>query len=137
MSVVLDCSVAVTWCFADEASAACDALLDRMQEQEAVVPQLWHLEIGNVLIQAERRGRITAADLAARLDLLRRLPIVIDDETTSRALRDVLSLAREHRLTTYDAAYLELAARRGLPLATKDGKLWQAAQGIGVALLSV
>lgn len=137
MSFVLDCSVAVTWCFADEASASTDALLDQMQEQGAVVPQLWHLEIGNVLAQAERRGRIMAGDMAARIELLRRLPITTDNETAVRALRDVLALAREQRLTTYDASYLELAARRGLPLATRDNDLQKAARRMGLALLDV
>lgn len=136
MSFVLDCSVAVTWCFADEASPATDALLGRIEEQGALVPQLWHLEVGNVLIQAERRGRITAGDMAARVELLRRLPIATDDETAARALRDVLTLAREQRLTTYDASYLELAARRGLPLATRDEELREAAGRMGVGLLA-
>jgi predicted nucleic acid-binding protein len=137
VSFVLDCSVAVTWCFADEASASTDALLDQMQEQGAVVPQLWHLEIGNVLTQAERRGRITAGDMAARIELLRRLPIITDDETAGRALRDILALARAHRLTTYDASYLELAARRSLPLATRDKELREAVERMGMTLLPV
>lgn len=135
MSFVVDGSVAVTWCFADEASPESDALLDRMQETGAVVPALWHLEIGNVLLQAERRGRLTAADQAARVALLCRLPLETDAETTSRALSEILLLARAQRLTTYDAAYLELAARRGLPLATRDPELRTAAEQLGVALL--
>lgn len=135
MSFVLDCSIAVTWCFADEASPSTDALLDQMQEQGALVPVLWHLEVGNVLVQAERRGRIAAGDMAARIELLRRLPITTDDETAGRALRDILALARTHRLTTYDASYLELATRRGLPLATRDRDLQEAAGRMGVELL--
>lgn len=136
MSFVLDCSVAVTWCFPDEANAASDALLDRLADQVAVVPTLWYLEIANVLIQAERRGRITAGALTARIALLEQLPIVADDETTARALHDILSLAREQRLTTYNACYLELAARRGLPLATRDRELQRAAERLGVGLLA-
>jgi predicted nucleic acid-binding protein len=135
VSFVLDCSIAVTWCFADEASPATDALLDQMQEQGAIVPALWHLEVGNVLVQAERRGRIAAGDMAARIELLRRLPITTDDETARRALRDTLALAREHGLTTYDASYLELATRRGLPLATRDRKLQEAASRMAIELL--
>jgi predicted nucleic acid-binding protein len=135
VSFVVDCSVALAWCFADEASAAGDALLERLKDEGGVVPALWHLEVGNVLLQAERRGRIAPADLAARVDLLRRLPIVTDGESTGRALVEVLALARAHRLTTYDAAYLELAARRGLPLATKDSELLEAAERIGVPVL--
>jgi predicted nucleic acid-binding protein len=132
MSFVVDCSAAVTWCFEDEASPQSDALLERLKDEGAVVPALWHLEIGNVLIQAERRGRITPAGLAARVELLRKLPLATDDETTGRAFAETLSLARAQRLTTYDAAYLELAARRGLPLATKDEELRAAARRLGV-----
>ncbi len=102
-----------------------------------MVPALWHLEVGNVLIQAERRGRIAAADLAARINLLAKLPLVTDDETTLRALSQILSLARAQRLTTYDATYLELAARCGLPLATKDQELQKAAGQLGVKVLQV
>lgn len=136
MSFVVDCSLAVTWCFEDEASPEGDALLERMQEEGAVVPALWHLEIGNVLLQAERRGRITPADQAARIELLRKLPVDTDAETTARALTEILSLARAQRLTTYDAAYLELAARRGWPLATKDRELRDAAVQLGVEVLA-
>jgi predicted nucleic acid-binding protein len=135
VSFVLDCSVAVAWCFEDEAGPATDALLDQLQHQEAVVPGLWHLEIANVLVQAERRGRIAAADLNARVGLLRKLPLQTDDDMAGRALRDILALARQHRLTAYDAAYLELAVRRGLPLATRDRELRQAADRMGVGLL--
>jgi predicted nucleic acid-binding protein len=135
VSFVVDCSVALAWCFADEASAAGDALLERLKDEGGVVPALWHLEVGNVLLQAERRGRIAPADLSARIDLLRKLPVVTDEGSAARALDEILALARAHRLTTYDAAYLELAARRGLPLATKDSELLQAAERIGVPVL--
>jgi predicted nucleic acid-binding protein len=113
--LVLDCSVAVTWCFEDETTPETDALLERVKNEGAMVPMLWQLEMGNVLLQAERRGRITRADVARRLELIGTLPITTDDETSFRALRDVLALARTENLTTYDAAYLELAMRRGLP----------------------
>ena len=102
-----------------------------------MVPVLWHLEVGNVLAQAERRGRIAAGDIAARIELLRRLPITTDDETAGRALRDTLALAREHKLTTYDASYLELATRCGLPLATRDRELQEAAGRMGVEIIPV
>lgn len=133
--LVLDCSVAVSWCFADEAAPETDALLQRVRDETASVPALWHLEIGNVLLQAERRGRITMAAAAARLELLGALPIATDDGTPLRLLRDVVALARAENLTTYDAAYLELAIRRALPLATKDRRLQQAAKRIGVEIL--
>lgn len=135
MSLVVDASVALAWCFEDEASPATDAIAERVREEGAYVPSLWHLELGNVLIQAEKRQRITAAELTSRLELIGTLPILTDFETSSRAWREVLALARVTKLTTYDAAYLELAMRRGLPLASRDTELTTAAQTLGVALL--
>jgi predicted nucleic acid-binding protein len=132
---VLDCSIAVTWCFEDEAEEETDALLHRVQEEGAVVPGLFPLEVANVLVQAERRGRMTAMDLSARVALLETLPIVVDDGTASRALHETLALARAEKLTAYDAAYLELAMRQGLPLATRDAALRRSAAKLGVPLL--
>jgi predicted nucleic acid-binding protein len=132
---VLDCSVAVSWCFEDEAAEETDALLERARDEGAVVPSLWHLELGNVLLQAERRGRIHAADVTTRLALIGDLPILTDGETSLRALREILTLARAETLTTYDAAYLELSIRCGLPLATKDRSLQVAARRIGIKTL--
>jgi len=133
--VVIDSSVALTWCFEDEASPETDRLFERVRDAGAIVPALWHLELGNVLLQAEKRGRITGADVGARLDLIAELPIAVDQETTVRAWRDILSLARAEGLTTYDAAYLELAVRRGLTLLTRDGDLAEAAARLGVRVL--
>jgi predicted nucleic acid-binding protein len=133
-ALVIDSSVAPTWCFEDEASQRSDALLEHVRDEGAVVPGLWHLEVVNVLLQAEKRGRITAADIAMRLELIAELPIDTDNETAARAWREILALARAEGLTTYDAAYLELAIRRGLPLLTKDQALIAAAQRTGVAV---
>ena len=99
------------------------------------MPNLWHLEVGNVLIQAEKRGRITSTQIAARLELLGSLPITTDTETASRAFREVITLARSQKLTTYDAAYLELAIRQGVPLATQDKTLIRAAHAVQVETL--
>lgn len=132
---VLDCSIAVAWCFEDEASDICDALLERVRDEGALVPSLWHLELGNVMVQAERRGRIMSADVSTRLELIGDLPIATDDETPQRALHEVLALARAEKLTTYDAAYLELAIRRGLPLATNDKRLRNAGINTGVQII--
>lgn len=129
---VVDSSIALTWCFEDEASPETDLLFERIRDQGAVVPALWHLEVGNVLLQAERRGRIGRADLTMRLALIAILPIAVDQETMSRAWRETLLLARAENLTAYDAAYLELAERRGLPLITKDNELGAAARRLGV-----
>jgi predicted nucleic acid-binding protein len=132
---VLDCSVAVAWCFEDEAGPATDALLDRLDAESAAVPALFPLELGNVLAMAERRGRITAARIAEFVAFLGDLPITIDPLTSERGLQETLSLARRERLTTYDAAYLELAMRLGVPLATRDRQLQQAAARVGTGVL--
>ena len=132
---MLDCSVAVAWLFEDEASPETDALLDRVMESGALVPGLWRLEVGNVLSQAERRRRIAPSKLASYVDVLAQLPIATDTETEERALRETLALARQERLTTYDAAYLEVAMRRGMPLATLDKALIRAARRVGVTTL--
>ena len=132
---VLDCSIAAAWLFEDEASSETDALLDQLRVECARVPNLWHLELCNVLIQAERRKRITAMQMATRLKLISDLPIITDTETSSRAFRGILTLARNQTLTSYDAAYLELAIRCGTPLATRDKALMRAAQQVGITTL--
>ncbi len=134
---VVDCSVTVTWCFEDEATPASDGLLDRLGEDSAAAPAIWPLELGNVLVMAERRGRIDAAQLAEFVALVRELPVAIDQETPQRALDEVLALARTEGLTTYDASYLELAMRLGVPLATQDKELRQAAEKLGTPVLAI
>jgi predicted nucleic acid-binding protein len=133
-ALVIDSSAALSWCFEDEATPESDALFERVRDQGALVPGLWHVEVANVLLQAEKRGRITAGDVATRLELIAELPIATDTETTARAWREILALARAEGLTTYDASYLELAIRRGLPLQTKDEALIAAAGRSGVAV---
>lgn len=134
---VVDASAALAWCFREEASAAADDLLDGMKEGGAVVPALWHLEIANVLATAERKGRITAAQASEKIDLLRALPIVVDLRTHERAFGQAFALARQYDLSVHDAAYLELAIRHGLPLATKDRALIRAARSAGVPVIAV
>jgi predicted nucleic acid-binding protein len=131
-ALVIDSSAALSWCFEDEASPESDLLFGQVRDQGAVVPGLWHLEVANVLLQAERRGRITTGDVATRLELIAELPIATDNETTQRAWREILALARAEGLTTSDASYLELAIRRALPLQTKDTALIGAAIRCGV-----
>lgn len=132
---VLDSSVTLTWFFPDESSEQTDALLDNISSgAKAVVPGHWFLEVTNVLVCAERK-RTTPAKTSAFLEWLLTLKIEQDNETSTRAPREVLSLARAHGLTTYDAAYLELAMRRGLPLATLDRDLRIAATKSGVMII--
>jgi predicted nucleic acid-binding protein len=132
---VLDASIALAWCFADEATPATDALLERLADEEAVAPALWRIEVANALAMAERRGRLSVAGLTRSVGLLQRLAVALDPEGSERAFRELLELARRERLTVYDAAYLELALRLGLPLASKDSKLRQAAAGLGLTVL--
>lgn len=133
---VLDCSATVPFLFEDEASADTEALLDRLREDGATVPSLWHLGLGNVLAGAERAGRISESQLTAYLEIIRQLPVVTDTKTGERALREVLALARKEGLTTYDAAYLELSLRLNLPLATRDNLLATVARNLGVDIIT-
>jgi len=131
---VLDCSVTAAWCIEDEANPSTDRLLDSLKSGEALVPALWSLEISNVLLTAERRHRLTRAQAFQCLEMLRSLPVVVDESTSSRAMGDILSLARDQNLSVYDAAYLELSIREALPLATRDKTLATAAKRCGVPL---
>lgn len=132
---VLDVSVTMAWCFEDEATPETWAILDRLQDEGAVVPALWPLEVANVLLLAERRKRTTAARSIAFIEQLLRLPIRIEEETAQQVLREVYALGRSASLTAYDASYLDLAIRRHLPLATTDRALRAAAGSAGVAVL--
>jgi len=129
---VLDGSLALAWYFKDEADAYADAVAAGFPATRATVPAIWPLEIANGVLMGERRQRSTEAQAAKWLGYLVRLPIYLDDGTSERAWGEVLGLARAHRLSAYDAAYLELALRRGLPLATLDEKLKAAALAAGV-----
>jgi predicted nucleic acid-binding protein len=130
---VLDASVALAWCFHDEATSETDAIAKRLAKIGAMVPALWRLEVANALLAAERHKRCTTADTQTWLRFLSTLPIRLDDETAVRAWADTLRLARAHELSIYDASYLELALRRGLDLATLDSRLARAADAVGVA----
>lgn len=132
MGFVLDASISACWAFKDEQHTIADAALDRSDVDEIFVPSLWWFETRNVLIVAERRKRLTVATTNAFLRSMQRLKL-----STDRAPEevDVLRLARRHGLTVYDSGYLELAMRKGLPLATLDRRLAVAAEGEGVHLI--
>ena len=132
---VLDCSVTMAWCFGDEATAAAFAVLDRLGSETAVVPPHWFLEVANVLTMAEKRKRMTAPATTEFLKLLDALDIEVDDVTADRALPHVLPLCRKYSLTSYNAAYLELAIRRQLPLASLDTELRVGAKQAGIKVL--
>jgi predicted nucleic acid-binding protein len=129
---VLDCSMAMSWYFKDEGNTYSSAVRRSLARAEALVPGVWPLEVANVLVLAERRHRSNQADATKWLQYLRSLPIRTDNDLAERAWSEILGLARSHALTTYDAAYLELALRLGLPLASLDATLTAAAKDAGV-----
>ncbi len=133
---VLDGSVTMAWYFKDEENDYANAVRDGLGMNRAVVPSLWPLEVANTILVGERRKRSNQAQAAAWTGLLASLPITVDDETATRAFSDILHLGRAQNLSAYDAAYLELAMRRGLPLATLDAKLKAAAGAVGVPIYS-
>ena len=127
MSLVLDSSVTIAWIYTEETSSEIREVLNQVADYGAWVPALWRLEIANILEMGVRRKRHDAAFRDATLGDLLLLPLYVDPETDQRAWGPTLRLAERYRLTLYDAAYLELAQRRGLPLATLDGDLRRAA----------
>lgn len=136
MRFVLDNSVVMRWLFRDgapDAVAYADRILDRLCEEDslAYVPCVWALEVGNVIARAEAKGLLQEARSAEFLGVLRDMAIEADPRSTQQALGDTLQLARRYKLSTYDAAYLELALREGLPLATNDEALLRALEGAG------
>jgi predicted nucleic acid-binding protein len=132
--IVLDASVALAICFRDEQTEEVRAIARGLAEDPAHAPGNWPLEVGNGLLIAERRGRLTEADLAEARARVAALPVVIDCASLDRTLGPVLGLARDYKFTVYDAAYLELAARDAMPLATLDSELRAAALKYGVEL---
>jgi len=132
---VLDNSVVMSWCFRDADGGYADAVLERLAAAEALVPAIWPLEVANVLVAAERRGRLTEADSAHFLRLLSDLPISVHQEAPGRVTGEILALARETGLSSYDASYLDLAMREGIPLATRDEALGKAARRLKVPLV--
>lgn len=129
MPFVLDASIIGSWAFPDESSPVADTAQERIGFDHSVVPALWWYEVRSVLLIGERTGRIEPAGTAGFLADLARLSIEVDRDPASEV---VLALARSHRLTVYDASYLELALRLGVPLATLDRALAAAARAVGV-----
>ena len=132
---VLDCSVAMGWCFRDETSEYSADILRLLKASGAVVPSVWYLELVNALIVGERRGCLLPLETAEFIARVRKLPIDIDAIALNCKCDDILSLARVHSLSSYDEAYLELAIRTAMPIATLDGRLATAAASVGIKLL--
>lgn len=129
--------MAVAWSFEDETDDYADRVHGQLAKKRAVVPQLWPLEVANALLVGERRNRSTEAETSQWLAMLAALPVRIDDQTNELAWTATLDVARRHKLSEYDAAYLELAIWCNLPLATLDDGLKAAAIAAGVKLLQV
>lgn len=133
MECVLDSSLALAWALPDEASSRADRVLNRLDAEDLFwVPALWWYEVANALLMAERRRRISEADRLALTQLYEQLPIQTDAHLTVHTIRQIQSLAMTHGLSAYDASYLELAIRKGLPLTTLDKPLIKAAKEAGL-----
>lgn len=125
---VVDNSVVMSWCFQDEMSEYADAVLDRLADGQALVPGIWPLEVTNVLLMAQKKKKLSRAGSVRFLELLRSLPIVVEQELPARVFSEIFALAEDSGLSTYDASYLDLAMREGLPLASLDKSLRKAAK---------
>ena len=132
---VVDNSVVMAWAFADEASPYADGILEMLTDTAVIVPTIWPLEVVNVLLVAERRQRLSQTDSVRFLTLLSHLPIFVDRGWPERRMEELLAVGRAHNLSSYDAAYLDLAMRKGLPIATLDQKLIEAAEQVEIPLL--
>lgn len=136
-SFVMDNSIAMRWLLASEKKsdqAYAEAVLESLVDVDATVPNLWHLEAANVLVTAERRGELETGDVERFIAQLESLPIQVDPMTAHQAFSRTLSLSKAYKLSSYDAAYLELAIREGLPIATLDKDLLKAAKKADVAI---
>ena len=135
MSIVIDASLTLSWYFEDERTSAIDAVLDQVVASGAVAPSLWRLEVANGLQMAIRRKRIDKEFRDRALRHLMLLPITVDTDTDKYVWSSMIHLADQFGLTIYDTAYLELAHRRSLPLASLDEKLGEAGKALGVSIL--
>ncbi|MBL7205310.1 MAG: type II toxin-antitoxin system VapC family toxin [Desulfobacteraceae bacterium] len=134
-SFVVDNSVVMSWCFKDETNQYADAILDCLSEATAFVPSIWPLEVVNVLLVAERKKRLSEADSVRFITLLSQLPIIVEHERPERMMKDLLALARSNNLSSYDASYLDLSMRKGIPIATLDTRLITASKKTNIPIL--
>lgn len=134
--LVLDASVPLAWCFEDESAALPERILDALETgAEMLTPAIWPFEVANALLMAERRKRITTAQATAFLQRISKLPILVEPISPHRAFEHILQVARQYQRSEYDAAYVDLALREALPLATLDAKLRRAARSAGLTLV--
>jgi predicted nucleic acid-binding protein len=135
--IVIDASVALAWCFPDEASDYADAVLVALEDRTVIVPAIWPAEITNALLVGERRKRIRQPEVRRFVELLKGLNILEDGQPFADTVSNILPLAREYDLSAYDAAYLDVAVRHGAPLATLDGALQKAGRAAGIKIFRV
>jgi predicted nucleic acid-binding protein len=133
--IVIDASVTLSWCFPDEQTPMALAVLGRLKSEQAIVPAFWSVEVLNALLLGERKGRITSDQTKAFFHALRVLDPVLDDASLEQVAGPIQMICRSHRLTPYDALYVELAIRSGYPLATLDQPQREAATALGVFCL--
>ena len=131
---MLDASITLAWCFEDQATLLSQAVLDELANDRGLVPELWPFEVANVLALAQRRGRLTRAQAGRFIRLIDQLPITVEELGRDQVLTTVLTLSESSGLTVYDASYLALATEAGVPLATSDQRLLEAATAAGVEL---
>jgi predicted nucleic acid-binding protein len=134
--IVIDASVALAWCFPDEASDYADDILVALEGHSMLVPALWAIEITNALLVAERRKRIKQSAIRRFVELLNGLTVVTVSQSVTESVSNILPLAREYDLSAYDAAYLDVALRHGAPLATLDSNLQKAGRKAGIEIFS-
>jgi predicted nucleic acid-binding protein len=135
--IVIDASVALAWCFPDEASEYADGVLVALDGRTAIVPAIWQVEVANALLVGERRKRIRQPEARRFIELLKGLSILEDGQPFAETVSNVLPLAREYDLSAYDAAYLDVAVRHGAPLATLDKALQKAGRAAGLKIFEV
>ena len=132
---VVDNSVVMSWCFKDETNQYADSVLDCLSEGTAFVPSIWPLEVVNVLLEAERKKRLSEADSVRFITLISQLPIIVEHERPERIMKDLLAFARSNDLSSYDASYLDLSMRKGIPIATLNTRLIEAAKKTDIPIL--
>jgi predicted nucleic acid-binding protein len=137
LPLVIDASVALAWCFRDEARPKTDALRGRVTLAGAVVPPHWRIEVENTVRVGERRSRITPVQVGDFVQFIRAQLIEVDQRPLATTFGDLLPLARQYSVSVYDATYIELASRRGLPLATLDDNMNRAARQLGIDVLDL
>ena len=130
----MDNSIVMSWCFEDEGNCYADAVLESLEFVQGLAPAVWPLEVANVLLVAERKKRIDRSSVVRFLALLQGLPLKVEHEPPCRALTEIFALARDRGLSSYDASYLDLAMRFGIPIATMDESLIKAAKHCSVPL---